>query len=53
MPLVRISLRKGTTPEYRKAIADGVHQAMIDAIAVPAKDRFQVITEYEKREFDL
>jgi phenylpyruvate tautomerase PptA (4-oxalocrotonate tautomerase family) len=48
MPLVRISLREGTTPEYRKAIADGVHQAMIDAIAVPAKDRFQVITEYKK-----
>jgi 4-oxalocrotonate tautomerase len=48
MPLVRISLREGTTPEYRKAIADGVHQAMIDAIAVPTKDRFQLITEYEK-----
>jgi 4-oxalocrotonate tautomerase len=51
MPLVRISLREGTTPEYRKAIADGVHQAMIDAIAVPAKDRFQVITEYKKENF--
>jgi 4-oxalocrotonate tautomerase len=48
MPLVRISLLEGTTPEYRKAVADGVHQAMIDAIAVPAKDRFQVITEYKK-----
>jgi phenylpyruvate tautomerase PptA (4-oxalocrotonate tautomerase family) len=46
MPLVRISLREGTTPEYRKAIADGVHQAMIDAIAIPPKDRFQVISEY-------
>jgi 4-oxalocrotonate tautomerase len=46
MPLVRISLREGTTAEYRKAIADGVHQAMIEAIAVPAKDRFQVISEY-------
>jgi phenylpyruvate tautomerase PptA (4-oxalocrotonate tautomerase family) len=47
MPLVRISLREGTNPEYRKAIADGVHQAMIDAIAIPPKDRFQVITEYK------
>jgi phenylpyruvate tautomerase PptA (4-oxalocrotonate tautomerase family) len=45
MPLVRISLREGTTPEYRKAIADGVHQAMIEAMAVPTKDRFQVISE--------
>jgi phenylpyruvate tautomerase PptA (4-oxalocrotonate tautomerase family) len=47
MPLVRISLREGTSPEYRKAIADGVHQAMIDAIAIPPKDGFQVITEYK------
>ena len=47
MPFVRISLREGTTPEYRKAIADGVHQAMIDAIAIPISDRFQVISEYQ------
>jgi 4-oxalocrotonate tautomerase len=47
MPFVRISLREGTTPEYRRAIADGVHQAMIDAIAIPTKDRFQVISEYK------
>lgn len=30
-----------------KAIADGVHQAMIDAIGIPPKDRFQVISEYK------
>jgi len=47
MPLVQISLREGKNPKYRKAIAEGVHQAMIDAIAVPPKDRFQVITEYK------
>ena len=47
MPLVRISLREGATSEYRKAIADAVHQAMIDAIAIPPKDRFQVISEYK------
>ena len=46
MPLVRISLRQGTSAEYRKAIADGVHRAMVEAIAVPPDDRFQVITEH-------
>jgi phenylpyruvate tautomerase PptA (4-oxalocrotonate tautomerase family) len=46
MPLVRIDLRQGTSPEYRKAIADGVHQAMIEALAIPPDDRFQVITEH-------
>jgi 4-oxalocrotonate tautomerase len=47
MPLVRIDLQQGTSPAYRKAIADGVHAAMIDAIAIPPDDRFQVITEHD------
>ena len=47
MPLVRISLREGTTPEYRRAIADGVHRALLEALAVPVDDRFQVITEHD------
>jgi 4-oxalocrotonate tautomerase len=46
MPLVRISLRKGKSEQYRHAIADGVHQAMVEAIDAPKQDRFQVITEY-------
>ena len=47
VPFVRISLREGTTPEYRKAIAAGVQQAIMEAIAVPAADRFQIITEHK------
>ena len=46
MPLVRIDLREGTSPEYRKALGDGVHRAMIEALAIPPDDRFQVITEH-------
>jgi 4-oxalocrotonate tautomerase len=46
MPLVRIDLRHGTSPEYRKALGDGVHRAMVEAIAIPPDDRFQVIAEH-------
>ena len=46
MPLVRIALRAGKTAEYKKALADGVHRAMVEAIEVPPHDRFQVVTEY-------
>lgn len=46
MPLVHISLREGKSPAYRRAIADGVYEAMLTAIAVPAGDRFQMITEH-------
>lgn len=45
MPLVRISLRAGTSVEDQRAIADGVHEAMVSAIGIPAKDRFQIIDE--------
>jgi|ERR1035438_5521845 phenylpyruvate tautomerase PptA (4-oxalocrotonate tautomerase family) len=48
MPLVRIDLRQGTTPAYKKAIADGVHTAMIEAISIPPDDRFQVINEHDR-----
>jgi phenylpyruvate tautomerase PptA (4-oxalocrotonate tautomerase family) len=46
MPLVRISLREGKSQEYRRALGDGVHRAMIEALDVPAGDRFQIITEH-------
>jgi 4-oxalocrotonate tautomerase len=46
MPLVRIDLLQGTFPEYRKSIGDGVHQAMVESLAVPEGDRFQVIAEH-------
>ena len=46
MPLVRIDLRAGKSAEYRKALGDGVHRAMIEALAIPTDDRFQVITEH-------
>ncbi|MGB7466295.1 MAG: tautomerase family protein [Candidatus Acidiferrum sp.] len=45
MPLVRIDLREGTSPDYRNALGDGVQRAMIEAFALPPDDRFQVITE--------
>jgi 4-oxalocrotonate tautomerase len=46
MPLVRIDVLPGRTPEQLAAIGDGVHRAMVDTISVPAADRFQVIVEH-------
>jgi phenylpyruvate tautomerase PptA (4-oxalocrotonate tautomerase family) len=46
MPLVRISLRAGKSQEYKKALADGIHRALVEAIEIPAQDRFQVVTEH-------
>jgi 4-oxalocrotonate tautomerase len=49
MPLVRISLREGKTEEYKKALTDGVHRALIEAMDAPVQDRFQVITDGQYR----
>jgi 4-oxalocrotonate tautomerase len=46
MPLATIHLRKGAPPEYRRAIADSVHRAMMEALGIPADDRFQLIVEH-------
>jgi 4-oxalocrotonate tautomerase len=45
MPLVRITMPKGKTPEHRQAISQGVHAALIETFNVPQDDLFQVITE--------
>ena len=45
MPFVRISLLVGKSDSQVRAIADGIHQAMMDTIDVPLADRFQLIHE--------
>ncbi|MEU1285822.1 tautomerase family protein [Kitasatospora sp. NPDC005856] len=50
MPLVRIDLSANRPPAVRRAIADGVHQALVDAVGIPAGDRFQIVTPHEPEE---
>jgi len=45
MPLVRITLARDTSAEHRRAIADGVHQALVETAGVPPDDRFQSVHE--------
>jgi 4-oxalocrotonate tautomerase len=45
MPLVHITLAQGRTAAERRAIADAVHQALVETAKVPADDRFQVVHE--------
>jgi phenylpyruvate tautomerase PptA (4-oxalocrotonate tautomerase family) len=46
MPLVNISIPKGKSPEYIKAIADGVNAAVLSKLkGFPPDDRYQIIHE--------
>jgi phenylpyruvate tautomerase PptA (4-oxalocrotonate tautomerase family) len=47
MPLVRISLLKGKSQSHIRAIADGVHRALIEAFEAPADDRFQIVEQLD------
>ncbi len=51
MPLVRIAVRSETAPSRQRAIADNIHQALVETIAIPPDDRFQLITEYAADQF--
>ena len=46
MPFSRISVPAGKGADFTRAIGDAVHNAMVEAINVPADDRFQVISEH-------
>lgn len=45
MPLVQIALTRGRSPDTVRAIADGVHEALVETFQVPADDRFQIVRQ--------
>jgi phenylpyruvate tautomerase PptA (4-oxalocrotonate tautomerase family) len=46
MPLVRIDIPQNWPETRIAALADAVHDALVETVDVPANDRFQVITEH-------
>jgi len=46
MPLVRIDVQQGRSPEELRQIADTVQDVMLDVFAAPPRDRYQIITEH-------
>jgi phenylpyruvate tautomerase PptA (4-oxalocrotonate tautomerase family) len=46
MPLVTIDLLAGRTDQDLRLIGDSVHEAMVEHLNVPQRDRFQVVTEH-------
>ncbi len=47
MPLVTISILKGKSPEYIKAVADGINSAVIETMGFPLDDRYQIIHQLD------
>jgi 4-oxalocrotonate tautomerase len=53
MPLVRVSLRKGKSDDYKRAIGDGVYQALRETFTVPEEDRFVTVSEHSESDFQF
>jgi 4-oxalocrotonate tautomerase len=51
MPTSRIALRRGKSVQYRRAISDAVHKALVEVIGIPAEDQFHLIDEYDAENF--
>lgn len=51
VPLSHVSLRRGKSAVYKKAIMDGVYRAMRETFDVPDGDRFMVISEHDEDSF--
>ena len=48
MPFVTISILKGKSPAYVKAVADGINSAVIETMGFPADDRYQVVHQLDQ-----
>src|SRR3954470_20694579 len=53
MPLVLVSLRKGKSDDFKRAIGDGVYQALRETFTVPEEDRFVTVSEHSESEFQF
>ena len=47
MPLVKIYLRKGKSPEYLRSVSEAIHQALVTTANVPPDDRFHIIQQLD------
>jgi phenylpyruvate tautomerase PptA (4-oxalocrotonate tautomerase family) len=47
MPLVNISILKGKSPEYIKAVAESINLAVIETMGFPDDDLYQIIHQLD------
>src|ERR1700728_4089595 len=51
MPVTRIAIRDGKSPEYKQALLDEIYEAMRETVAIKDGDRFMAITEHDPHTF--
>ena len=51
MPLIRVSLLEGKSPEYKQKVSDVIHRCIVEKISAPAEDKFQIFHEHSASSF--
>jgi phenylpyruvate tautomerase PptA (4-oxalocrotonate tautomerase family) len=51
MPLVRIDLLEGRSPDQLKSLLDAIHRALVSAFGIPERDRYQIVQEHPSTHF--
>lgn len=51
MPLIRIDVIQGRTPDQIKALLDATHRIVVEAFKVPVRDRYQIVHEHPPSHF--
>lgn len=52
MPLVKVEMLKGRSPEYKEKVFECIHDALVEALNIEEWDRFQRIIEYDRCDFE-
>lgn len=47
MPLIRIDMVKGRSEAEVAILAKSIHDAVVEVMSVPKRDRFQIVTQHE------
>ena len=51
MPLIRIDMIEGRSPDEIKALLDASHRIVVAAFKVPVRDRYQIVHEHAPSHF--
>ena len=51
MPFIRTCVHKDMPAAQRQSIVDGIHQALVDSIGMPADELFNLVTDYDAQQF--
>ena len=51
MPVTRIAIHEGKSPDYKQALMDEIYEAMRETVAIQEGDRFMAITEHDEHAF--